>query len=52
VFHPFGDEAGQTPDPPPSERGVFHGLKYLVHLEMTVLVDEQLQDAAQATVLP
>lgn len=52
VFHPFGDEAGQTPDPPPSERGVLHRLEYLVHLEMTVLVDEQLQDAAQAAVLP
>lgn len=52
VFHPFGDEAGQTPDPPPPERGVFHGLEYLVYLEMTVLVDEQLQDAAQAAVLP
>lgn len=52
VFDPLGDEAGQTPDPPPPECGVFHGLEYLVHLEVTVPVDEQLQDAAQTAVLP
>jgi len=52
VFDPFGDETGQTPDPTPSESGIFHGLEYLVHLEVTVPVDEQLQDAAQTAVLP
>jgi len=52
VFDPFSDKTGQTSDPSPPERGVFHGLEYLVHLEVTVPVDEQLQDAAQAAVLP
>lgn len=52
VFDPLGDEAGQAPHPPAPERRVLHRLEYLVHLEVTVPVDEQLHNAAQPAVPP